>query len=122
MAFTGTAAITQLSDKKALITGLSLAASAAGTISLAAGAGEQKLASTFDFNPYRYLPAGGVITRAQAIKIMVVKAAATPVAASSVSIVKSGADTDAAFLATLTNTDAGNASGALEIWIELFEG
>ncbi len=121
MAFTGTAAITQLSDKKVLITGLSLAASAAGTISLQAGAGEQKPAASFDFNPWKYL-AGSAITREQGIRVSAVKAAATPVAASSISIVYSGADTDAAALWTLTNTDAANASGALKIYLEILAG
>lgn len=122
MAFTGTATITQLSDKKLVITGLSLAASAAGTISLQAGAGEQKAPTSFDFNPWKYLPSGATITRAQGIRVTTVKAAATPVAASSISIVNSGADTDAAALWTLTNTDASNASGALLIYMDILAG
>lgn len=115
MAFTGVAAIVMVSDRKARITGLSLAAAATGTISLFEGAGAVKLPEGLEWNRYRN--AFGVeVELDSSIEVRATKAEAGLSTTEAVAIVKTG-DGPADFLATLSNPDAA-ASGALEIWVE----
>ncbi len=116
MAFTGTPAVTYVSDNKVRITGLSLAAAATGTIGLAANvAAEVPLNPTAEWD--RYVNARGeTIELDDSIKVTVIKAEAGLSTTEAVAVVKTGnGPTD--FLATLSNPDAA-ASGALEIWVE----
>ena len=107
MAFTGAAVIKVLSGKAARITGLSLAAAAAGTISLHNGAGEVKLPASCKWiagvnaEGHEYLPT-------EAIKCTLNKLAAD-VNSVVVFLTKAGAEVDGSdFLLTLTNSDAAN--------------
>ena len=116
MAFTGTAAIALPSSGLVRITGLSLAASAAGTISLSGGTGAVKTPTSVQWTPY----AGedddnDQITLNESVYVSV-KPVDTLTAALQVSQVKSGT-IPSDFLVTLTNDDAVNATPALEIWL-----
>lgn len=114
MAFTGTAAITHVSDNCVRITGLSLGIAAAGTIGLlTGGAGEVDL-NVPGWN--RYVNArGDQIELDDSVKCDVISADAAGTATEDIAVVKTGnGPTD--FLLTLTNKDAA-ASGALEIYV-----
>lgn len=115
MAFTGVATVKLVSDNIVRITGLSLAAGASGTISLFQGAGQVVCPKNVEFTPY---VAGGSTVGAQdAIDVTVKSADVGAPSAVSVSVTKAG-DTAAAFLATLTNQNAGSASANLEIYVK----
>lgn len=118
MAFTGSATVKQVSDRKFRITGLSLAGAAAGTISLLGGTGDVKLPDLPNWGPYK--SAGSTVALADAIECHAVPAASGAVAAvgsQSPAIVKTGT-TEADFLITVTNLNgAGVASGALEFFV-----
>ncbi len=109
MAFTGTPVVEKLSDRCFLITGASLAAAAAGTISLGTGAGEVDLGET-DWG------ANAESTLVQRVKVDIEPAGAITVAPA-VHVAKAGT-TIADGLITLTNGGAG-ASGAMNIYVEL---
>ncbi len=116
MAFTGTAVIQQISDGLVRITGLSLAAAAAGTIGLAGGAGEESLPASFDPKPYARSQTGGTgtlltVDLAEAIEVGISADTAVTVAPA-IQVVKAASP----FLITLTN-GGGAASGGLEIYI-----
>lgn len=114
MAFTGVAVITQLSDTLFAITGLSLAAGAAGTIGLVGGAGEVDLPAP-EWGPY--VNGQGVACPLNlAVRVGIEYADAAATTTEPVSVTKAGAGV-ADFLATLTNRDAA-ASGALTIYVE----
>lgn len=116
MAFTGVATIKLVSDGIVRITGLSLAGGATGTISLSAGAGAVKCPANVEFKPY--VASDGTTVGAQdAIDVSVKTADATGPSAVNVSVAKTG-DTAAAFLATLTNQNAGSSSSNLEIYVK----
>jgi len=115
MAFTGVATIKKVAENLFRITGLSLAAGAAGTISVDAGAGEVKLDAP-EWGGYDTAgQQGGAVTLADAIQVEVVSADAAGTAVEDVAVVKTGT-LPADFLATLTNKDVA-ASGALEIYV-----
>lgn len=116
MAFTGTAVIQYVSDRKARITGLSLAAAATGTIGLVANASAAvKLDPPDNWNRYKNAK-GEEIELDASIQVTVIKAEAGLATTEAVAVVKTG-DGPADFLATLSNPDAA-ASGALEIYVE----
>ena len=121
MAFTGSAVIKKVSDRKFRITGLSLAGAAAGTISLAEGAGAVLIDAPKEvWGPYVSSgEQGGGVTLQDAIECHVIPADAAATAAvgsQTPAIVKTGTDA-ADFLVTLTNRGV-VASGALEIVVQ----
>jgi hypothetical protein len=110
MAFTGSATIKKVAENLYRITGLSLAADAAGTIGLAGGSGDVELPETDDWQPY------GDVTLIDAIQCYVIPAGDQPATAVPVRVTKAGATNDT-FLITLTSDDGAAASGALEIYV-----
>lgn len=115
MAFTGTAVIQYVSDNVARITGLSLAAGAAGDIGLSANSGaDVALSPPGKWNRYKNAK-GEEIELDASIKVDVISADAAGTAAEDIAVVKTG-DGPSDFLVTLTNKDAA-ASGALEIYV-----
>ena len=100
MAFTGTATTTSLGSRSVRITGLSLLASATGTISANGGAGEVTLPSTFPTFDSDYLQ-------------VIVNQVAAGGAISAVYVAKAGDPV----IITIGNTDAVNATAGLEIWV-----
>jgi hypothetical protein len=118
MAFTGSATVTQISDRKCLITGLSLAAGATGTISLAAGAGAVLLPAGFQPKPYNNGAPGSAagITLQESIQCTTNPNSAVATAIP-VEVVKTGND-NVDFLLSLTNNHGSIASPNLEIWVE----
>lgn len=119
MAFTGTATVTQISDSIVRITGVSLAASASGTIGFQANASANvKLPSAFGANAQLYTYGGATLSL-----IDIVSAEANSVAAPSgltaFGISKAGT-AQATFAITVLNT-FGSASGGLEIYVRLHE-
>lgn len=116
MAFTGTAVVTLISDKEAVITGLSLAAGAAGTIGFAGGLGEIDLPQQFKVQAFKG-PSGQTITPALSVDVSVKPAAIGVATAIPVTVGKAGAN-QAGFLATLTNTHATLATPNLEIYVK----
>lgn len=104
MAFTGTATVKRVSERMVRITGLSLAASAAGTISLFEGSGSVKCPD--DFNPEKYsnvtLQDSVALRHLPCVPITVAKAGTT----------------QQDFLLTMTNQSGSVSTGALEIYIE----
>jgi len=115
MAFTGTPIITQISDRKARITGVALAGAATGTISFSGGSGQVTLPAAFQ--PHEYTYEGDTITLADSIEVTTRNAAtgiATPVP---IAIVKQGTNpTD--FLVQITNLTGGTTSPLQEIYVE----
>ena len=120
MAFTGIAVVKKVSDRKFRITGLSLAGAAAGTISLAEGAGAVLIDAPKEvWGPYVSAgEQGGAVSLQDAVECHVVPADAAATAAvgsQTPAIVKTGS-TAVDFLITLTNRNGGGvASGDLEI-------
>lgn len=116
MAFTGAAVIKKIADNLYRITGLSLAAAAAGTIGLAENAAADVEIAGTGWN--RYVTSGlhgGEVELNESVQVSIVVAEIALSVVEPVSIVKTG-DGPADFLITLTNPDAA-ASGALEIWV-----
>lgn len=97
MAFTGTAVVTSLGKNIIRITGLSLASSAAGTITDNGGGGDAELPTTFP----------GILVASTKVDIMQDAGALAPLAIVPV---------DGTI--TVTNQDTTNASGALIIDVE----
>lgn len=108
MAFTGTATQALVSDRMVRITGLSLANTAAGTISLFGGGGNVELPDAFNPEPYRD------IDLAESLEVSFVAAATLSAAPLRVSVTK----TASPLLITLTNDDGTNATPALEIFVK----
>ncbi len=122
MAFTGVAVVTQVSDGKVRITGLSLAGAAAGTIALSGGTtvGATLLPASFKASPYRIdggTAGGNVVALQDAIECRIVLAGSAVATAQQVAVTKTGT-TQANFLITLTNAIAATATDALEIWVQ----
>lgn len=117
MAFTGSATVKQVTQNMVRITGLSLAAAAAGTIGLHgdSGAGVQLPDS---FNPKPYDAFGGTVSLADSLEVDLWQAGAGAVAIP-VIVAKGGSP----FRITLTNATSGPgaASPALEIYIHFHE-
>ncbi len=120
MAFTGTAAIKQISDGIVRVTGLSLGAGASGTIGLSGATGsapEVKLPAAFSPESYSY--GNLTVTLADMLLAETIPAAVGTATAIPISIVKTGT-TELDFRFTLTNT-SGTASPLLEIIIRNHE-
>lgn len=116
MAFTGTAVVTQISDSIVRITGLSLAAAAAGTIGLFGATGTAPgVTLPESFKTLHYTYAGHNVPFADCIDVSVgfstVVGQTPPIA-----VVKTGT-TVLDFRATLTNGFASVSSG-LEIYVK----
>lgn len=114
MAFTGTAVVTQISDRLVRVTGLSLAGSAAGTISLSGGTGQVLLPAGFKPTPY-------VNGEGQSVSLQAaIEVSLTPVTSITTLVpimaVKTGTD-PADFLITFTNTTSATASALQDIYI-----
>lgn len=109
MAFTGTPAIQQISDTIVRIANISLATSAAGTISLSTGAGEVLCPAAFKPTPYGQY---GGVDLAEAIEVTVVPTGATN--AANVQVVK----TASPFLVTITNNSGSVATATFEVYLK----
>lgn len=117
MAFTGAAVITKVSDRKFRITGLSLAAAAAGTIGLSQNAAAEVEITAPGWDRYDSSGVhGGLVELDDSIECRYCVAEIGLAVTEPLSIVKTG-NGPSDFLLTLTNPDAA-ASGALEIWVE----
>jgi hypothetical protein len=119
MAFTGSAVITQVSDRKVVIHGVSLAALAVGTINLwdiAADVPAGHVNLPQGFNPQPYGRPDGDVFLPQSIQITVVPVSAVATAIP-IEITKTG-NSSPDFIASLTNNHGSINSPALEIWIE----
>ena len=104
MAFSGTAVVNSHGKDVVRITGASLAASAAGTITENGGGGDVTLPAAF--------PSFG----ADNIRCFAVHAASPAGGTPLVSVAKSGGPPITTL--TLTNEDGANNTGELEIWVE----
>lgn len=113
MAFGGVAVIKQVSDRCVRITGLTLAAGASGTLSLAAGAGDQKFPASIKWGAYDGI-GGTDVTMQDAVQIAIGHTAdvATAIA---YTVTKTGT-VAADFLITLKNATA-TAGPATEIYV-----
>lgn len=119
MAFTGIAVVQQVSDRKFRITGLSLAAAAAGTIGFTDKTAPAEVSlSAPTWQPYG-MPDGSSVSLIEAIEVSMTLLGAVATAVP-VQVVKTGVD-HAGFVITLTNNtpaQGGAASPELEIWVE----
>jgi len=116
MAFTGAATTKIISDCKARITGLTLAGAAAGTISLSNGAGEVKLPAACKWHAYENAQKVNVLPLGDLLYVSGLMAADANGVVGKVQQTKAGAADDGSdFLLTLTNSDAMNATPAMEI-------
>lgn len=121
MAFTGTAVVIPVSDRKFRITGLSLAGAASGTIGFSDKTvpAEVSLVAP-NWQPY-HMP--GALNDASALVSLgsAVEVRTAPVTdvtdAVPISVVKTGTD-HSDFVATLHNDSAATVSAELEIWVE----
>jgi hypothetical protein len=121
MAFTGTATIKQVSDRIVRLTGLSLAAGAAGTIGLfnsTVANLDVRLPEQFLTEHYAYL--GSNVPFQDAISVDVNYAATGTLVSVPLAVVKSGT-TVADFHVTVTNTAASAASANLEFYVKFHE-
>jgi hypothetical protein len=121
MAFTGSPVLQMISDRKVLVTGVSLAGGASGTIACSGGTGNINLPAGFQPHPYTYgatgVDGGAVVNLAQSIMVTLNDAAVGVTTRVPIAVVKTGDDpTD--FVITLTNTTVGTASPLQEIFIE----
>lgn len=116
MAFTGTAVIKEVSDGLVRITGVSLAAGAAGTIALfeSIAAPGVRLPEEFKPRPYQY-PDFTMVTLQDSVQIWLDFETPGSVAVP-ISVVKTGTD-ETDFLATLTSHSGSVSSGGLEIYV-----
>lgn len=118
MAFTGSATVVQISDRKIRITGLSLAAAASGTIALHGHAAGPGVILPAGFSPLPYTNSEGASISLQAsIQVTWEPEAVGTATAIPVACVKTGIDA-LDFLATLTNTHGSTATPELEIIVE----
>lgn len=120
MAFTGTATVKQISDSIVRITGLSLAASAAGTIGLTGKTSPPEVTLPASFKTQHYTYDGVNVPFADAIDVTVKLAATNVATATPIAVVKTGTSL-ADFLITLTNVNGSTASGAFEIYVKFHE-
>lgn len=117
MAFTGVAVITKISDKLFRITGLSLAAAAAGTIGLVQNVAAEVPITAPGWDRYDSVGIhGGLVELDDSVELRYCVAEVGQAVVEPLSIVKTG-NGPADFLLTLTNPDAA-ASGALEIYVQ----
>jgi hypothetical protein len=121
MAFTGTPVVKRVEDQLARITGLSIAAGATGTISLAVGAGEVKLPASLQWAPYAGQDAGdGKVDLEESVQVSYVFVTDTggTDASDRIAVTKTGGADPATFLITFQSfsTDE-DVSGQMEIWV-----
>ncbi len=117
MAFTGVAVVKQVAENVVRITGLSLAGAAAGTISLHKGTGQVVLPRDCDqWAPYDDKFSTGKVEMDDAVQVYINRAGVEAVAVP-VQQVKTGGSDPTTFLITLTNSTAGTATAALEIYV-----
>ena len=110
MAFTGTAAVVKISDTCFRITGLSLGAGDAGSISMGAGLGDVKLS-----NPE--WGAEGGVGLFESVEVSCYPVSDVSNYAIPIRVVKTGSKASD-FIATLTNDAAATASAELEIYVK----
>jgi hypothetical protein len=111
MAFTGVAVVTKVSDSVFLVTGLSLAGDASGTI----GFSDKTVAPEVELTAPDWQPRSG-LTLSQLIEVR--QTIVTDVtAAVPISVVKTGTSHED-FVITMHNDSAATVSPALAIWIE----
>lgn len=117
MAFTGTAVVTPVSDREVVITGLSLASAAAGTIGLFANSGSPgvRLPASFAAALYAYL--GVTVSLSASIEVTTEPNVTGVATAIPIAIVKSGT-TPEDWVATLTNTHGSLTTPAQEIRVK----
>lgn len=121
MAFTGTAVVTQISDRMVVITGLSLVAGAAGTLGLfGATGGTPGVTLPAAFQPRGYAYLGNPIPLASSIEVTAQPAAVGVATAIPVAVVKTGT-TVADFRTTVTNTHGSLATPDLEIVVRFHD-
>ncbi len=108
MPFTGAAVFQKVSDGLVRVTGLSLAASAAGTISLFGEGGDVELPDSFNISPYQD------VDLAEAVEVSYVRvdAISNP---DLIRVAKTLPGGD--LLITMTNDDGANVTPGLEIYI-----
>lgn len=112
MAFTGTPTVTSLGTLVVRVTGVSLAASASGTIGLPGGGSNVSLPSNFPTTP----DAGaGTLTMLDLVDVRFQRATGGT-QASFLNVAK----TNSPFVITISNPDVTNASGPLEIYVQYF--
>jgi hypothetical protein len=116
MAFTGTPTVLQISDGLVRITGLSLAAGAAGTIGLFASTASPGVRLPDGYSPTAYTRDGSSVPLSASIDVSVQCAAVGVATAIPYAVVKTGTDEEA-FLATITNTHGSLATPNLEIYV-----
>jgi hypothetical protein len=117
MAFTGTATIKLVADGMTRITGLSLAAGAAGTIGFTGSTNSPNVTLPAQMEAGSYVAAGATVTLSDAVDIGSKLADTTAGAIAPVAITKTGSQ-KADFLATLTNQSQASATGSLEIYVK----
>lgn len=117
MAFTGSATVVQISDREVVITGLSLASAAAGTIGLFHNSGSPGVRLPEAFKPQPFVYGTATVSLSSALEVTVENAATGVATAIPISIVKSGT-TELDWLATLTNTHGSLACPNQEIRIK----
>ena len=120
MAFTGTATIKQVSDRIVRITGLSLAAGAAGTIGLFGSTNSPGVRLPDAFKVTHYEAEGSDVPFSDALDVSAKDAAVGMATAIPVAVVKTGT-TQADWLATITNTHGSLATPNLEIYVKFHE-
>lgn len=120
MAFTGTATVVQVSGSIVRITGLSLAAGAAGTIGLFDNSGTPGVRLPASFQPKPYAFNGQDVSLSDMIDVQEKAAAVGTATAIPVAVVKTGT-VPADWVATLTNTHATTATPDLEIYVRIHE-
>lgn len=116
MAFTGSAVITQISERKVRITGLSLAGAAVGTLALSTGTTGGAVLLPAQFQPKPYNEFGAIVGLIDSVQVSILPAGSVTTLVP-IQCVKTGV-TDELFLITLTNTTTATASAALEIYVE----
>ena len=120
MAFTGTAVVTQISDRMLRITGLSLAGSASGTIGLHGATGSAPdVTLPVAFQPQAYRYGDTEVALADAVKIEWLPNSSPVASFLAVDTTKSGT-TAADFRITLHNS-SGSASPAFEMYVSFHD-
>jgi hypothetical protein len=116
MAFTGTPTIVQISDRLVRVTGLSLAAGAAGVFGLSESTVSGAVKMPAAFKPANYQAEGHTVTLQDSVQCAFQNAATGVATAIPLAVVKSGS-TDEDFAITVTNTHGSLASPAQEFMI-----
>lgn len=120
MAFTGSAVVVQVSDRIVRITGLSLAAGAAGTLGLFENSGAPGVRLPQAFKPRAYAYDEATVNLVDSIDVTTKPDATGTTTAIPVSVVKTG-DEPVDWVATLTNTHGSTATPELEIYVKFHD-